>query len=68
MVTTGYCGCQKCCEWQRGSWAFLKVNFLDRYITKGKNKGKEDTGKTASGKDPQEVYQGLWFDFKVLSS
>lgn len=59
METTAYCGCKKCCEWHRGSWTLLKLNFWDRYITKGKNKGKEYTGKTASGKDPQESYDGL---------
>jgi hypothetical protein len=60
METTGYCGCQKCCEWQRGSWAFLKLNFWDRYISKGKKKGGDYTGKTASGAEPQEVYDGLF--------
>lgn len=60
METTGYCGCQECCEWQRGSWAFLKLNFWDRYISKGKSKGEDYTGKTASGTDPQEVSAGLF--------
>ncbi|MBU0679900.1 MAG: 3D domain-containing protein [Proteobacteria bacterium] len=60
METTGYCGCQECCEWQRGSWAFLKLNFWDRYISKGKNKGGDYSGKTASGAEPQEVYAGLF--------
>ena len=60
METTGYCGCQECCEWQRGSWAFLKLNFWDRYITKGKNKGEKYSGRTASGAAPQQVTDGLF--------
>ncbi|MEN8256928.1 MAG: 3D domain-containing protein [Thermodesulfobacteriota bacterium] len=60
MEITGYCGCQECCEWQRGSWAYLKLNFWDRYVKKGKNKGKVYTGKTASGAEPQEVADGLF--------
>lgn len=60
METTGYCGCQECCEWQRGSWTFLKLNFWDRYITKGKNKGEKYSGRTASGAAPQQVTDGLF--------
>ncbi len=60
MEVTGYCGCQQCCEWQRGSWAYLKLNFWDRYVSKGSSKGREYTGKTASGEEPQEVADGLF--------
>lgn len=60
IETTAYCGCQQCCEWHRGSWAALKLNFWDRYTSTGSSKGREYTGKTASGVDPQEVYVGLF--------
>ena len=55
METTAYCGCQECCDWQRGSWAFLRLDFWNRYISAGKNRGNEYTGMTASGLAPQEV-------------
>ncbi len=58
--TTAYCGCGKCCGWERGSWMFLKLNFWNRYITSGKNKGKKYSGLTASGTTPREPNPGLF--------
>jgi 3D (Asp-Asp-Asp) domain-containing protein len=43
MTTTGYCDCQKCCNWKR-NWLFRPV------IASGPSKGKpKDVGITASG-------------------
>ncbi len=58
--TTGYCGCGKCCGWERGSWTFLKLDFWNRYITSGRNKGKKYSGLTASGTTPREPNPGLF--------
>ena len=60
MEATGYCGCKECCDWQRGSWRYLKLNFWDRYVSDGKNKGKGYSGRTASCTMPQEVSDGLF--------
>jgi len=59
MHTTAYCGCESCCEWERGSWKYLKLDFWNRYITKGKSKGKRYTGRTAKGTKPREPEPGL---------
>jgi hypothetical protein len=59
MEATAYCDCQKCCSWERGSWTYLKLDFWNKYVSEGKEKGKDYSGKTASGKDPEEVSPGL---------
>lgn len=55
IETTAYCGCQLCCDWERGSWGFLKMDFWNRYVSKGKRKGQTYTGQTASGTMPREA-------------
>ncbi len=60
METTGYCSCGKCCSWERGSWKFLKLNFWHKYVSKGKNKGRDYSGLTASGTKPHEPSPGLF--------
>jgi hypothetical protein len=60
METTGYCGCGKCCSWERGSWTYLKLNFWHRYVSAGKDTGRTYTGHTASGTKPREPYPGLF--------
>ena len=60
MEVTGYCGCGKCCGWERGSWKYLKLNFWNCYISYGKNKGCSYTGKTASGAKPNTPHPGLF--------
>ncbi len=60
MEVTGYCGCGDCCGWERGSWKYLKLNFWNRYVKAGKNKGKHYSGRTASGTKPHEPYPGLF--------
>jgi len=60
MEVTAYCGCGKCCCWERGSWKYLKLDFWNRYITKGKNRGKPYSGLTASGTKPHEPRPGLF--------
>jgi len=58
--TTAYCGCKKCCSWERGSWKYLKLNFWNRYYCGGPDAGKPYHGKTASGTKPRQYYPGLF--------
>jgi hypothetical protein len=60
MEVTAYCGCGKCCNWERGSWKYLKLNFWNRYISSGKNEGEPYSGLTASGTKPHEPRPGLF--------
>jgi len=60
MEVTAYCGCGQCCCWERGSWKYLKLDVWNRYITKGKNKGKPYSGLTASGTKPHTPRPGLF--------
>ena len=60
METTAYCGCSKCCSWERGSWAYLKLDFWNRYVSEGKGKGRNYTGQTASGTYPDEPEEGFF--------
>ncbi len=55
IETTAYCDCSICCDWERGSWRFLKMDFWNRYISKGNQAGQEYTGQTASGTYPREA-------------
>ena len=59
LVTTAYCGCGKCCSWERGSWKFLKLDFWDKYVSAGRRKGAPYTGKTAAGALPVAPQPGL---------
>ena len=60
MVVTSYCGCGDCCGWERGRWKYLKLNFWNKYVSAGRNKGKPYSGRTASGTYPREPYPGLF--------
>ena len=60
MEITGYCGCKKCCGWERGSWKYLKLDFWNRYVSAGSRKGRPYTGYTASGTKPHEPVIGLF--------
>ncbi len=60
MDTTAYCGCSKCCSWERGSWAYLKLDFWNRYVSAGRGKGRKYTGRTASGEYPEEPDEGFF--------
>jgi len=60
MEVTAYCGCSVCTGWERGSWKYLKLDFWNRYVSVGKNRGKPYTGKTASGTNPHEPQPGLF--------
>ena len=60
MEATAYCGCSKCCSWERGSWAYLKLDFWNRYVSAGKGKGRYYTGQTASGTYPNEPEEGFF--------
>ena len=63
---TAYCGCGKCCDWERGSWKYLKLNVWNRYITKGRRKGRRYSGLTACGVRPRQPDPGL-LSFDSLS-
>jgi len=60
MEVTAYCGCASCCSWERGSWAWLKLDFWNRYVSAGPQKGLPYSGQTASGTDPHEPEPGLF--------
>lgn len=60
MEVTAYCGCGKCCNWERGSWKCLKLDFWNRYINAGKYAGEPYSGRTASGTKPHEPRPGLF--------
>jgi hypothetical protein len=57
---TAYCGCSSCCSWERGSWTYLKLDFWNRYVNAGRDRGRPYTGVTASGTDPREPEEGLF--------
>lgn len=59
ITTTAYCGCESCCEWERGSWKFLKLDIWNRYVSKGNRRGKSYTGLTAAGTKPRTPHAGL---------
>lgn len=58
--TTAYCNCSSCCGWERGSWRYLKLNFWNKYVSAGPNKGRPYSGLTASGTKPREPQPGLF--------
>ncbi len=60
METTAYCGCGACCSWERGSWAYLKLDFWNKYVNAGARTGVPYTGKTAANSDPVEPQPGLF--------
>lgn len=59
MEVTAYCGCGKCCGWERGSWKYLKLDQWNRYVSKGPRRGEHYSGRTASGTKPHEPRPGL---------
>lgn len=60
METTAYCGCSLCCGWERGSWAYLKLDFWNRYVSSGPQAGHPYLGLTALGSEPQEPAPGFF--------
>lgn len=59
MEVTAYCGCGSCCNWQRGSWYWLYLDFWNRTIASGPRAGAPYSGLTASGTFPRQVQPGL---------
>lgn len=59
IEATAYCGCGECCGWTRGRWLYLKLNFWNRYLDYGTNKGDPYTGLTAAGVRPRTYNPGL---------
>ncbi len=60
LEATAYCGCAKCCGWERGSWKYLKLDFWNKYNNYGKYQGTPYSGKTASGSKPGEPRKSLF--------
>lgn len=60
MEVTAYCGCSTCCGWERGSWAYLKLDFWNKYVSTGPRQGAPYSGHTASGTYPNEPQPGLF--------
>ncbi len=60
LEVTAYCGCSSCCSWERGSWSYLKLDFWNRYVSKGSQTGTPYSGLTASGSEPREPQEGLF--------
>lgn len=60
IETTAYCNCSSCCSWERGSWRYLKLDFWNRYVSAGPDKGRTYSGLTASGTKPREPEPGLF--------
>ncbi len=60
MEVTAYCGCSSCCGWERGSYLYLKLDFWNKYVSKGPRAGGYYTGQTASGTYPHEQEEGLF--------
>lgn len=60
MEVTAYCGCSVCCEWERGSWTYLKLDFWNRYVSNGPQSGRPYSGLTARGTEPKEPEEGLF--------
>ena len=59
MEVTAYCSCRSCTDWERGSWKYLKLDFWNKYVSKGKHRGRPHSGRTASGTWPHEPQPGL---------
>lgn len=60
MVVTAYCDCGECNSYSRGSWKFLKLDFWNRTVNAGPDKGREYTGKTAAGENLAAPRPGLF--------
>lgn len=60
MEVTAYCGCSECTGWERGSWKYLKLDFWNRYVSAGPARGRQYSGRTASGTWPREPQPGLF--------
>jgi len=60
MEVTAYCGCGKCCNWERGSWKYFKLDFWNKYVSSGPREGEPYSGRTASGTYPNEPRPGLF--------
>ena len=54
MEVTAYCPCRECTNWERGSWRYLKLDFWNRTVNAGSDRGRKYTGKTAAGEDVPE--------------
>ena len=60
MTVTAYSDDKISCSWERGSWKYLKLDFWNRYVSAGPDKGRKYTGLTASGTEPRQYQPGLF--------
>jgi hypothetical protein len=60
MEVTAYCPCGKCNGYTRGNWKFLKLDFWNRYVSEGPDRGKRYTGRTAAGEKLRTPRPGLF--------
>jgi hypothetical protein len=60
MTVTAYSDDKISCSWERGSWKYLKLDFWNRYVSAGPDKGRKYTGLTASGTKPRQYHPGLF--------
>lgn len=60
IEVTAYCGCGSCCGWHRGTNKCLRLDFWNKTIAAGSQKGQPYTGMTAAGKKPRQPRPGLF--------
>lgn len=60
MEVTAYCGCGSCCGWERGTAKCLRLDFWNKTISTGAQKGRPYSGLTASGTKPHQPRPGLF--------
>ena len=59
IEVTAYCGCGSCTGWQRGTGKCLRLDFWNKTISTGSQKGQPYSGLTASGTKPRQPRPGL---------
>lgn len=59
MTVTAYCDCGECNSYSRGTWKFLKLDFWNRTVNAGPDRGRKYTGKTAAGESLRAPRPGL---------
>jgi hypothetical protein len=59
VEVTGYCGCEACAGWERGSWRYLRLDFWNKYVSAGPQEGRPYSGRTAAGTKPRMPHPGL---------
>lgn len=60
LEVTAYCGCGSCTGWHRGTSKCLRLDFWNKTIATGPQKGRPYSGLTASGTKPRTPRPGLF--------